>query len=270
MLSFIARRIWCWWFFLSGFLFFLPLYPIFVVLLSKEKWFPLAWRLKKVWAHWIIWSTGIHYKITTEVPLDPKRGYVICPNHTSYLDIVLTNIAFPNYFHFMGKAELKHIPMFNIFFQRMNISVDRSSRIDSLKAFKRANKDLQKGIGIAIFPEATIPACAPFLGNFKSGAFRLAIQNQSPIVPITFLDNYKIFPDNPTEKLVVRPGFSRIIVHAPIETKGLTENDAGLLKKMVFDTIEKSLYEHKVIPSLKKDRKTQPDASKDDADCDKN
>jgi 1-acyl-sn-glycerol-3-phosphate acyltransferase len=166
----------------------------------------------------------------------------------------------------MGKAELKHIPLFNIFFKRMNISVDRSSRVDSLKAFKRANKDLQKGIGIAIFPEATIPPCAPILGNFKSGAFRLAIQNQSPIVPITFLDNYKIFPDNPTEKLVVRPGLSRIIIHAPIETKGLTENDAGLLKKMVFDNIEKALYEHKVVTSLRKDRKNKTEIQKDDLD----
>jgi 1-acyl-sn-glycerol-3-phosphate acyltransferase len=199
--------------------------------------------LKKIWAHWIIYSTGIRYKIEYEVPLDKHQAYVICPNHSSYLDIVFTNISFPNYFHFMGKAELLNVPLFRIFFKKMNIAVNRSSVTDSHKAYKRACSDLSKGISIAIFPEATIPECAPNLGPFKNGAFRIAIEQQVPIVPITFLDNWFIFPDNKEERFVVRPGFSKIIVHAPIPTKGLTEADGSQLRKQVFDLIQKTLDE---------------------------
>jgi len=246
-LSFIARRIWCGWFFLTGFIFFLPLYPIFLILLSRESWFPYAFRLKKVWAHWIIFTTGIVYKITYEEKPEKGQAYVICPNHSSYLDIVLTNIAFPNYFHFMGKAELKNVPLFNIFFRKMNISVDRSSRTDSLKAFKRANKDIAKGIGIAIFPEATIPAISPELGAFKSGAFRLAIQNQIPVVPITFLDNWRIFPDSGKNRFLVCPGLARIIVHKPIPTVGMTDADVSALKQQVYTIIETTLMNNKRI-----------------------
>ncbi len=262
-LSFIARRIWCGWFFLSGFLFFLPLYPIFLILLSREAWFPYAFQLKKVWAHWIIFSTGIVYKITYEEKPEKGKAYIICPNHSSYLDIVLTNIAFPNYFHFMGKVELKNIPLFNIFFRRMNISVDRSSRTDSLKAFKRANKDIAKGIGIAIFPEATIPAISPELGPFKSGAFRLAIQNQIPVIPITFLDNWKLFPDSNENRFLVCPGLSRIIIHKAIPTIGMTDSDVSSLKQEVYSIIETTLIKNKmIVGGCRYQKKEQPEANK--------
>lgn len=246
-IGFILRRIWCTWFFISGFLFFLPLYPVFLILLSREPWFIYAWRLKKVWAHWILLTTGIVYTTTRKTKLDPNQAYVITPNHTSYLDILLTTIAFGNYFHFMGKAELKQIPMFGIFFRKMNISVDRASRKDSHKAYKRARKDLRRGISIAIFPEGTIPDCSPRLGPFKSGAFRLAIEMQVPIVPVTFLDNLRLFPDKAGERMLLRPGRSRIVLHEPIVTTGMTEEDLPELRQKVRDVIEGELRSYGLI-----------------------
>ncbi|MEP7265519.1 MAG: lysophospholipid acyltransferase family protein [Bacteroidota bacterium] len=243
-LSFILRRIWCGWFFLTGFLSFLIFYPFFLLFLSREKWFPLAWRLKKVWAHIILFCSGIFYKIKSEGEVDKDKAYIICPNHASYLDIVLANIAFPNYFHFIAKAELQNIPLFNIFFKKMNIPVNRGSIKSSHKAFERAKEDLDKNISIAIFPEATIPECAPGLGPFKNGAFRLAIEKQTPVVPITFLDNWSIFPDSKGSRFLCRPGISRIIISAPIETKGMTDNDATLLKQKVHEIIAQNLKTH--------------------------
>lgn len=244
--SFLVRRIWCGWFFLSGFISFLPLYPVFLILLSREKWFPYAFRLKKIWAHWIIFTTGIFYKITFEEKPDCNKAYVICPNHSSYLDIVLTNISFPCYFHFMGKAELLDVPLFNIFFKRMNIAVNRKSITSSHKAYQRAVSDISKNIGITIFPEATIPECAPHLGPFKNGAFKLAVESQAPIVPITFLDNWRLFPDKKDQRFVVRPGLARIIVHKAIPTKGMTDADITALRDKVLSIIEDTLRKNNV------------------------
>lgn len=247
-LTFFLRRIWCGWFFLSGFLFFLPLYPAFLILLSRESWFIYAWKLKKVWAHWILLTTGIRYSVVQEEELDPGQAYVITPNHFSYLDILTTSIALPNYFHFMGKAELKRIPMFGIFFRRMNISVDRSSRKDSHKAYKRARKDLRKGISLAIFPEGTIPAQAPELGQFKNGAFRLAIEMQVPVIPVSFPDNWRLFPDSGRYRFIVQPGHSRIFIHKPIPTSGLDQNDVAMLREKVSQVIRTKLMECRILP----------------------
>lgn len=252
-LSFLFRRIWCVWFFLSGFLFFLPLYPVFLILLSRESWFIYAWRLKKIWAHWIFFTTGLRYSIRQKGEIEKDRAYIVVANHASYLDILTANIAFPNYFHFMGKAELRRIPMFGIFFRRMNISVDRSSRTDSHKAYKRARKDLRKGISLAIFPEGTIPECTPRLGPFKSGAFRLAVEMQVPLVPMTFLDNWRLFPDQYGEKLLVRPGKSRIVIHEPISTEGMTGADLPALRARVRSIIEHELTSNGVIMQKESD-----------------
>ena len=148
----------------------------------------------------------------------------------------------------MGKAELKKVPLFNKFFDRMNILVDRQSIMGSHRAFKRAGDDIDKGISIAIFPEATIPECSPRLSRFKNGAFKLAIEKQIPIVPVVFLDNWRLLPDTQGKWGKGGPGVSRVIVHEPVSTAGLREEDLNDLKMRVFETIQNTLREYKCIP----------------------
>ncbi len=245
----LLRKIWRFLFFFNGILTFILLYPIFYILLSREKWFGKVFKLKKVWANLILFNVGIRCKVLSSPVLDPKQAYIICPNHASFLDIVTTYLAIPNYFHFMGKAELKKVPFFNKFFENMNILVDRSSIIGSHKAFIRAGSDIDKGISIAIFPEATIPACAPMLGRYKNGAFKLAIEKQIPIVPVVYLDNWRLLPDGIRKKTGGQPGTSRVIIHEPIQTKGFTDNELEQLKKKVHDVIQETLTEYGCYPA---------------------
>lgn len=251
-LRLVLRKTWRVLFFLNGLITFILLFPLFYVLLSREEWFDKVFKLKKVWAKMLIHNVGIRCKVLSSPVLDPLKPYVICPNHASFLDIVLTYIVVPNYFHFMGKAELKKVPFFNKFFDRMNILVDRSSIIASHKAFIRAGSDLDKGISISIFPEATIPACAPKLGRYKNGAFKLAIDKQVPILPVVFLDNWWILPDGIRKKTGGTPGLARVVIHDPIETKGFTDNDLERLKKLVHDKINDTLTEYHCRPQSEK------------------
>ena len=174
---------------------FLFLYPAVFVLISKPKWYPHVFTLKRIWAHLILFNSGIRFKVVKQPALDNNKAYIFCPNHSSILDIVISYVAIPQYFHFMGKAELTRVPLFRIFFRDMNIAVDRRSVTASHRAFLRAKADLNKNISIGIFPEATIPVCTPKLGPVKNGAFRLAIENKVPIVPITYVNCWKIIPD---------------------------------------------------------------------------
>jgi 1-acyl-sn-glycerol-3-phosphate acyltransferase len=105
----------------------------------------------------------------------------------------------------------------------------------------RAGADLDKGISIAIFPEATIPASAPRLGRLKNGAFKLAIEKQVPIVPVVFIDNWRLLPDGDRKKTGGTPGISRVHIHHPIQTTGMSENDLEALKRQVHGLIEGTL-----------------------------
>ena len=155
---------------------------------------------------------------------------------------MLIYIAIPVYFHTMGKAELLKVPLFRRFFQRMNIPVNRKSNMDSHRAFKRAGNDIDKGISIALFPEGTIHHKAPLMGRFKNGPFRLAIEKQVPIVPISFLNNWLLLPDD-FHNRVGHPGIAHVIIHEPIPTKGLSEGDIEKLKADVYAAINKPLQE---------------------------
>lgn len=243
-LRILLQKTWRILFFVNGVITFFLFYPFFYVLLSSDKWFEQVFRLKKIWARFLLYPVGIRYKIIKESDYDRNRTYVICGNHGSYLDIILMYLSVKVYFHFMGKAELRRVPFFNKFFDRMNILVDRGSIMGSHRAFVRAGNDLDKGVSIAIFPEATIPECSPHLGRFKNGAFRLAIEKQTPILPVVFLDNCKLLPDNKLRKLGGRPGLSRVVVLDPVETRGLTDEDLPALRLRIFNIIDNALKEY--------------------------
>ena len=210
-----------------------------------------------------MWPLLLFYRIENRSKLDKKKAYVFCPNHTSYLDILLIYIAIPVYFHTMGKAELLKVPFFRRFFMGMNIPVNRKSNKDSHRAFTRASTDVDNGISISLFPEGTIHHNGPVMGRYKNGPFRLAIEKQIPIVPITFLNNWILFPDDYPKRLG-HPGIAHVILHKPIPTKGMTQDDLERLKSEVYAVINQPLkekYPEKFKPSSD-ELKYRPQVSK--------
>ncbi len=229
----IPRTLWKILYFLNFFLGLVILYPFFYILLSKKEWFYTAFRLQKFWARWILYVPGLFAKIKRETPVEKLPSpAVYVANHASYLDIVFNYIAVPDYFVSMGKQEISKAPLFRIFFKEMNILVDRKSNFGAHKAFIRAGLEIDKGHNVFIFPEGGISSSGKLI-NFKNGAFRLAIDKQVPIIPITYLNNWKLLQNGGFLKVKGGPGISRIIVHAPIPTVGMTENDQVPLRNKV-------------------------------------
>ena len=93
---------------------------------------------------------------------------------------------------------------------------------------------------MVIYPEGTI-ADTGILRPFKNGAFKLAIEKQVPIIPVANLNNWKLLQNGGFFKSLGRPGFSRVIVGEPIETKGMTEENLVDLRNQVRDFIQNEL-----------------------------
>lgn len=233
----IPRVVFKLWFLLVFFLSMLVLYVPFRILLRKRSGYPKAFQLMRRWGTFLNYALLVPLKIRWEGPL-PPAPYVVCFNHGSYLDIIHSFNVLPDYFLFMGKRELLKWPLFNIFFKDMHIVVDRSSRIGAARSFVKARNSLDQGISVSIFPEGTIPRTAPRMKSFKDGAFKLAIQSQVPIVPITFVDNWRLFGDPLDLFSRGRPGIARVVVHPFIETKGLNDADLDNLRLRVYEVID--------------------------------
>jgi 1-acyl-sn-glycerol-3-phosphate acyltransferase len=185
--------------------------------------------------------SGIFFRIKYEEPIDFKRTYIICGNHTSNLDVSSINLAVKNNHSFIGKEELRQNMVLGFFFRTIDITVNRESKISSFRAFKLAGEKLKSGISVVIFPEATIPLeYPPNLGSFKNGAFRLAIELKIPILPVTSPDTWKLLW-NTGSKYGSRPGICNIFVHKPVETAHLTFDDADTLKDEVYEIIKQKL-----------------------------
>ncbi len=222
-----------WWFFIS----FLILYPLFSIWLSNEKYYPKANKLRKAWAWFLVIVNFIKVKKHHQGN-NFKQPAIYVSNHTSYIDIIAFGLFFPEKGCFMAKKELSKIPLFGIFFRTVDIGVDRSSAIGAHRSFVTAADRIKQGYSIIIFPEGTIWKNAPKLKPFKNGAFKLAIDHQIPVIPVTFYNNYKILPD---EKFEFYPQALHYKVHRVEKTNHLKAEDCDEFRNKIFTIIEEDL-----------------------------
>jgi 1-acyl-sn-glycerol-3-phosphate acyltransferase len=220
--------IWRIWFYVMMAVPILVMLPFLVVSILKEKWYPYFFVMARIWAKCILFGMGFYYKVENDQELDPKKSYMLVANHTSMADIMLMLAITKNPFVFVGKKELVKIPLFGFFYKRTCILVDRSNSRSRGDVFDRAQKKINQGYSICIFPEGGVPAENIVLDAFKDGAFRLALEHELIIVPMTFADNKKRFSFT---FLSGSPGIMRAKIHKFIETKGKTLDD----KKEVRD-----------------------------------
>ena len=241
----LPRSLWKIWFVLNFLVTLILFYPIFLILLSNEKWFWVAFKLMRFWAKELFYSAGIFPSVKYEIDATKiPHPCVFVSNHCSYLDIILSYISVSEYFVFVGKQELDKAPLFRIFFRRMNILVNRKSTVDSHKAYIQAGERIDKGQSVFIFPEATISSNGTLI-PFKNGAFKLAIDKQVPVVPLVYPDNWKLLQTGAFLKVNGRPGTARAIVREAVPTKGMTNADLIPLREKVKSIIQESLDRNK-------------------------
>jgi len=177
---------------------------------------------------------GFRWNIEKEQTPKKHKSYMFIANHTSMADIMLMLVTVKNPFVFVGKAELAKIPLFGFFYKRTCILVDRTSEKSRKAVFLRAQRRLKSGLSICIFPEGGVPDEDIVLDDFKDGAFRLAINHQIPIVPLTFIDNKKRFPFT---FFSGSPGRMRVKMHKFLPTEGMEVKDTKALNAKAREII---------------------------------
>jgi 1-acyl-sn-glycerol-3-phosphate acyltransferase len=211
------------------------LFPFILFTILSEKSYPLFFKIARLWARVILIGMGFRYSIKGTENFEEGKSYMLVANHTSMTDIMLMLLAVKNHpFVFIGKKELVNIPIFGFIYKRVCILVDRENSKSRFAVFERAQKRIQQGLSICIFPEGGVPDESILLDEFKDGAFRIAIEHQLTIVPITFYDNKKRFSFT---FFSGSPGKMRAKIHPTIETIGKTMDDKLHLKQHVREII---------------------------------
>lgn len=216
-------------------------FPSFFIAFQFKNGFNYGFTLKKIWSKTLEILLFVPLSVKGKENLPKKGPYIIVANHSSYLDIVLMYGVIPHKFLFMGKAEILRWPIINYVFGKMNIPVERGNYSKAVKSLQLCGDEIDKGHSVVIFPEGGMPLTAPKLNRFKNGAFKLAIEKQVPIVPITFQNNYYLFCDHTDLFFNGRPGFAKTVVHPLIQTDGLTQDDLVHLRNETYQVIKGAL-----------------------------
>lgn len=177
------------------------------------------------WSRSVIRLLLLPIKVTGRENVDPKQSYVFVANHQSFLDVFAVYGWLPNNFKWLMKKEIRRVPFVGTACAVAgHIFVDRSNPRAALQSMEKVKKELVDGISTVIFPEGTRTKTGE-IGRFKQGAFKIAMDMELPVVPITLNGFYKAMPSG---QPFANP-YSHLSLHIgkPIDISQFTDiNDA--------------------------------------------
>lgn len=215
-------------------LFFLALFPFFLLLSLFDAWGRKAiWQLIQGWSYVWFFLIGMPAKKVYQQRPVKGRNYIVVANHVSYIDPALIYRTIPFYVRPLAKKELASIPLFGFLYRQVAVLVDRSDTNSKTKSIHMLRRTLQREGSIFIFPEGTFNETEEPMKFFYDGAFRLALRTNTPILPVIFPDAKKRWHYSSFWKW--SPGVNRAIFLPEVSIEEFEPNDIAGLKKKVFD-----------------------------------
>lgn len=161
------------------------------------------------WSRSVLWLLLVPIKVTGRENVDSNQSYVFVANHQSFLDVFAVYGWLPNNFKWLMKKELRKIPFVGTACAVAgHIFVDRSNPRAAMESLTYIKAQLHDGISTVIFPEGTRTRTGE-MGRFKQGAFKIAMDMDLLVVPISLSGFFDAMPRN---KFYVKP-FSRVALH---------------------------------------------------------
>ena len=187
------------------------------------------------WSRGILHVTGARMTVEGQKNI-PAGPCVFVGNHRSYYDIPILLTALDAPHGILAKEELEKIPLLNRWMKLLGcVFVKRDDIRASVKALNDATAIVESGRSFVIFPEGTrYKGEEGGAGEFKQGAFRIAVKTGAPVVPVAITGARALFENNGN---LCHPGTVRIKVLPPIQTAGMSRAEQKQLPDAVRQTI---------------------------------
>lgn len=231
-----------------GFLLFvvllLLLLPVFALtgFFNPIKGGNLMYRICSFWADCWLCSIGVTTKIIHEKGDQETRPCIFVANHGSYMDIPMLVKSIREPIRVLGKQEMAKIPLFGFVYRRAVVMVNRKDPEQRAASVKTLKRILANGISIVIFPEGTFNLGTTPLKDFYDGAFRIALETNTPIQPVIFPDSVKRLGTDSVFSL--SPGISRAVYLPMVPVDHMKEQDLLRLKQTVYSQMESALLRY--------------------------
>ena len=204
----------------------------------------LIYYIATFWSDAGMFFWGMPHKTISDDEYNPDHPVIFVFNHISYLDIPVLMKTLRDYrIRILGKIEMSKIPIFGFTYRAAVIMVDRTDADARARSVNKLKAILKKNISVVIAPEGTFNMTNKPLKEFYDGAFRIAIETQTPIKPVVFLDTYDRL--NYKSIFSFTPGRSRSVFLEEVHVKDYRMEDVDVLKQKVYDIMETALIKYK-------------------------
>jgi len=215
----------------------------FSSLILKIILFPFPNRAKVVHAQCFWWSDSLialnpfwKVKVTGLENIDPKETYVMVANHQSLADIIIIYQTHA-YFKWVAKKELLKVPFIGgLLWVNDHVLLSRGDFGSIKDVYRTAGEWLKKNVSMLFFPEGTRSGTDD-MGEFQNGAFKLAIKEGRPVLPIYIGGTRYAIPKGGWIFKTKVSG--RLAVLPPIDTSKYQVADFSVLRDLVREQLEK-------------------------------
>ncbi len=175
---------------------------------------------------WDVRYTGLE-----RVPI--TGGLIIAANHQTYIDPFWVGVAIKRPLRYLAWSEAFKWPALGKpmeWFGAWPIAVDRSDA----GAYRRSLQWLRGGGGVMIFPEGERGKPDSRRLRFKTGAARMALEADVPILPVTIRGGHRVWPKG---QRLPRTGHVEIVFHPTRRLKLLPGEDARQCARRATDEL---------------------------------
>ena len=224
--------------YIVGFIYFI-IFGLFVIIFSlifgHQKLFPLLPILTKIQ----LLLLGSTVRVKSKIP---KEGqYIIMMNHTSFADVFYPiQVARGKYTAILASWNFK-IPIWSRMLKSFKaIPVYRKNRNKAIESIKKAEHIIKSlGYHVVIFPEGTRTINGK-LQPFKKGGFHMAINTNTPIIPVFVKGGFRFKPKN---RWYIKPSIIEIEAGDVIDVSQYSTDDIDVLINQTYNLFKKKLEE---------------------------
>jgi 1-acyl-sn-glycerol-3-phosphate acyltransferase len=193
-----------------------------------------------IWSRITCYLSLCRVKSSGHEKLDPKQSYIFVANHQGAFDIFLLYGFLNQNIKWIQKQSLRKLPFVGFASEKAgHVFVDNSTAAARAATIERAKAQITDGVSMVIFPEGARTLTGK-MGRFKRGAYYIARDLQLPLVPLTINGSYDVLKRH---SRLIRPGKLELVIHDPIPTTSLSDEDLAALIDRSKEIIHASLWE---------------------------
>lgn len=153
-----------------------------------------------------------------------QDGFMLYGNHQGLFDVVAIAATSTRPMGCVLKKELANVPLLKQIVQcTKSFPMDREDVRQSLTVINAVIAEVKNGRNYLIFPEGTRSKQGNVMGPFHGGSFRCAVKAKCPILPIAFVDSFRVLDQKGSKRMTVQIHYLPPIAYEEFADMSATE-----------------------------------------------